>query len=57
MEEIKKLLNENYTLKIMLLNNKNRYNKVGALEQIKLDTGLSKDFISSNWFEIISLCS
>lgn len=57
MEQIKQYLNNNNTIKLMLLNKDNEYLKTGALEQIKLDTGLTEGFIYKNYFNIISFCS
>lgn len=57
MEQIKQYLNNNNTIKLMLLNKDNEYLKTGALEQIKLDTGLSTEFIYKNYFKIINCYS
>mgnify|MGYP000594882593 CR=1 FL=1 len=57
MEQIKQYINNNNTIKLMLLNKDNTYWKEGALEQIKLDTGLSTEFVYKNYFEIINYCS
>ena len=57
MKQIKEYINNNNTIKLMLLNKENTYWKEGALEQIKLDTGLSEDFIYKNYFNILNYCS
>ena len=55
MDEIKTYLKDNKTLKTMLLNDKNEYNKTGALEQIRLDTGQSISFIYENYHNILQI--
>lgn len=56
MEEIENLLKNNTTLKLMLINkDNNSYNKVGALEQIRLDTNNSQEFIYSNYHNILNI--
>lgn len=57
MEQLKQYLNSNNTIKLMLLNKENTYWREGATQQIKLDTGLSDDFIYKNYFEILNYCS
>lgn len=57
MEQIKQYINENNTIKLMLLNKDNEYNKIGALEQIRLDTGLSEQYVYSKYFQILSFVS
>lgn len=57
MEQIKQYINNNNTIKLMLLNKENEYLKTGALQQIKLDTGLSTEFVYKNYFEILNYCS
>lgn len=54
METIKEYLSGNTTLKAMLLSKDNSQNKKGALEQIKLDTGHSLEFVYENYFNILN---
>jgi hypothetical protein len=56
METIKEYLKDNKTLKAMLLKVEDVSFKTGALEQIRLDTNLSKSFIIENYFNILSIC-
>jgi len=55
METIKEYLKDNTTLKAMLLKINDTSFKTGALEQIRLDTNLSKEFIYHNYFNILNL--
>lgn len=56
MEIIKQYLKDNTTLKAMLLKGFDDYTyKTASLESIRLDTGLSKEFIYSNYFNILTL--
>lgn len=57
MEKIKQYITDNSTIREMLLNQNNEYNKLGALEQMKLDLGISMDLLYFNYFELISYCS
>ncbi len=56
MEKIKQVLDSNKTIKLMLLDQDNQYNKTGALEQIRLETGLSEEYIYKNYHKIYELC-
>lgn len=56
METIKEYLKNNTTLKAMLLKGFDDYTyKTASLESIRLDTGLSKDFIYQNYHAILQL--
>ena len=57
MENIKQYLNNNNTIKLMLLNQENAYWKNGGLKQISLDVGVSLEYLYSNYFEILAFCS
>ena len=57
MEQIKNYIKANDTIIVMLLNRDNDYFKRGALEQIRLDVGVSLDYLYANFFEIFSFCS
>jgi hypothetical protein len=57
MEQIETYLEKNKTVKLMLLDINNIYQKTGAIEQIKLDVGVSLEFVYSNYFEILKICS
>ena len=56
MEIISEYLQDNVTLKAMLLKGFDDYTfKTASLESIRLDTGLSKEFIYLNYHKILQL--
>jgi hypothetical protein len=56
MEQIENYLDNNKTVRLMLLDINNGYQKTGALHQISLDVGVSLEFVYGNYFSILQLC-
>ena len=55
LQTLQNYIDNNNTIKLMLLDYKNEYNKLGALEQIILDTALDKMFVYQNYQKCVGL--
>lgn len=54
MEQIKQYITEHNTVRLMLFNQDNEYNKLGALNQMKLDLGISMELLYFHYFDILN---